>query len=289
MEIYAYGLIAAIPCFVYLFISLAVLLIAFCIGKFCKVMDFFAFNTIPGILKTKKDNNNQTLVYLRIGQDKVLLQDNCIIIWVKKVLFIISLTVGAYMSAAFGHFTFIDYTYDCDGGKDCFLWPSRSAFKADRANCSDPDIQQGKKLIVCYRLMFEPGLAAGVIFGMYRTSVILANGLVTLIGQCSKDCIKCVQILLLCIFFIIVVTTIALTAVFYSSAIMRISGTYFELIFTAVIVWITAFLIIYRMPWDKIIESKIENQLYQWNYPDDRTLQKAINLEMGEQNPVAQK
>lgn len=254
MEIYEYGLIAAIPFFILmLFLFIAFLICVTYTKTFGDLIDFLVFNALSEMMKRKKDNN-ETLVYLRLGQDKVLLQ-NKTLKRTRFVLFAISILFGIYITLAFGQFAFIEYSYDCESGKNCFLWPFHNAFKADRADCSDPDIQQGKKFVVCYRMVLEPGFAAGVTFGMYKVWAFLVNIFVTFIGKHSKDRFMWCKISLA-----IFIAVNVLAEVYKSRGIMRISDTYFELIFTSCIAFVTIYVIVIGMPWDEIKAGEYATQ-----------------------------
>lgn len=102
---------------------------------YCLVlMDFLVLNVFTEILKVKKDGH-ETLVYIR--QDKILLMQKTLKLvkfWLVTILYFLP----AYVFLVFGVIALIDYSYECESGKDCFLWSSIAADRA-RANCSDPD------------------------------------------------------------------------------------------------------------------------------------------------------
>jgi hypothetical protein len=115
-------------------------------GKF---IDGVVFNVFPDILKTKKYDDNQTVVYFR--EERLLLEGE-LLVKVKKELFRISFWLAFYIMFGFGQFYFLEYSYDCDGrpDKDCFKIGSSDN---DPVDCTDPMIANGTTPVICYRLV----------------------------------------------------------------------------------------------------------------------------------------
>ena len=60
----------------------------------------------------------------------------------------------------------IDISYSCDedDAKDCFeykVFKSRSTFTEDPVDCNNPAIKNGTMEVVCYKLIFNAGVALG--------------------------------------------------------------------------------------------------------------------------------
>lgn len=254
MEVYEYNLIALSP---FIFNTIVLLITVFVVKRKDKgreFVEFLAFNVFPEIIKTKKDNN-QVLVYLR--QDKVLLEGQ-LLKNVIKALTAISVTVLSYAVGTFGYFAFIEYSYTCEQGKDCFLWPikSDSALDIKRANCTDPAIVEGKKLVLCYKLVLHLEFAVGVTYRMYKVSKLLLSVGVTLITKINKNRIKCFQITCVLILFIAVVLVVVLGIVFNEHPSLRFSAGTLKIMFTSTLVSFTAVFFIWYFPWKDIIELK---------------------------------
>jgi hypothetical protein len=96
-----------------LFSFLLIVIYIFCVktsntGKF---IDGVVFNVFPDILKTKKDDNNQTVVYFR--KERLLLEGE-LLVKVKKELFRMFSCLFLYITYGFGQFLFLEYSYNCD-------------------------------------------------------------------------------------------------------------------------------------------------------------------------------
>lgn len=263
LENYEYDHIACSFAYSVLFLVPIIALVYKVKGKFSELVDIVAFNAFPGILKIKKDNNYNTLVYLSVGRDKVLLKEKDLNS-VKNVLFWVSFLLVFYMAVAFGFIALIEYSYDCENGKDCFVWPHVTFLKAERADCSDPDIKQGKKLVVCYTLALEFAVAGGITFGIYRTCAGLLNFCIGAFGQCSHCC-KCSDECICCwrssgtiVSLGVLAAITVITALRSSDPIMRISSAFFELIFSSVIASAVMVILIVFMPWKSIKAEKDE-------------------------------
>jgi len=254
MEAFVYSLITASPFFVFLVVLMTVSLICIFNDNFHNLIDFIIFNVFSEILKAKTDENNQTLVYLRHG--KIHLQEETL----KKVkvgMMYIFMALFVYVSLAFGQLALIEYTYECDDSKDCFQWPFSTTFSALRANCSDAEIIQGKKLVICYRLVFQVEFAVGVTYGMYKVCKILLSFSVTLITKLKKSRIKCLKVAVLTFGLTVAAIIIALTIIYKNSLqVMKFSAENGKMIFTICLGYVTAFIVIYHMPWVKIIEAR---------------------------------
>lgn len=257
MEILEYCLIIWAPGFT---ISTVCLLIYF----ICKpevtlreLVDFIAFNVFPEILTTKTDDNNQTVVYLTKA-NKVLLQGDAH----KKAtraLCLIAFNLITYAFDVVCFIAFIEITHDCEAAKDCFLLnpPSNSSASAMdfRANCSDPEILQGKTPVLCYRLVFRFELAVGITYGMYKVCKKLLSIGETWIMKLNKSQFKRLKIVYALLYLLITIIFIVAVIVVFKLYSHWLSVDIYKTIFNFTIGMTTTFLFIFLMPWENIIEQ----------------------------------
>lgn len=253
MEIKEYIIIAISP--LILVLCLPLICIFFGKTKIDKILEnlieYMFLNMFPDILKFKMD---EEIVYIK----NVKLSTQCpnhekTIDRVFKVFGIISFLLILYLVLVFGQFTFIEYSYDCDvvgQGKDCFEYPNTAV----RANCSDPDILKGKKLVVCYRLVFQFELATGVCYGIYKTCTMLLSVGSTLIININKNHIKRLKIVVGIIGSIIVTSVIVLEFTLKSHPFFRFTKMKLYLTITVGTAIMSFFIVL--MPWEGIIEEK---------------------------------
>lgn len=256
MERKDYGSISLVPSYLICAAYTILYIVDTCSSKswLSKFSDFIAFDMYPGIIKLKKDDSNQTVVYLRNG--KVLLRGKTLE-EVRMALLTVSMLLIIYDSLVFGHFLLIESSYDCDvedQTKDCFEYT-----KSDHVNCSDPDVIQGKKLVECYKLVFNIELATGVCYGVYKVCTILLSITITLIMKIKKNHIKRFKIVVgsicLIIFILVIVVIVLAFTIFKTHPFFRVITSLKNCAFF--LIGITAaFACSVIMPWKEIVEQK---------------------------------
>lgn len=255
MEFYEYTLIASMPVILCTIVLLVIFVVCKTLGRWHDLSVFVVFTLFPDILKSKTDDKNDTVVYLR--KEKVLLQGNTL----KKVyhtLMYICYCLMFYVAIVFGELAFIEHSYDCkdvEQGKDCFINKPEISFYAARANCSDPDI--GKNHVVCYRLTFKLELAFGISYGMYRICTVLLSTGSTFIMKINKDRVKCFKLVgSISIIIIYVCALVVLIEILIPRHLFRMGVSSIKILVTCGLVLFTAFVFIVFMPWAEIIKQK---------------------------------
>lgn len=132
----------------------------------------YAFSSI---IEKKTDNNGEMRWLLKdIALEGKLLSD----VFDGLVVLFVSLIVGALLM--FFHLLLIDISYSCDledKRKDCFeykLWDTHR-FSNDPIDCTSAAVQNGTVDLICYRIVFNAGLAMGASYGAFKISMAVIN------------------------------------------------------------------------------------------------------------------
>ena len=136
-----------------------------------------AIYAFPDVIEKKTDNNGATRwllkdIYLDDGSDLLL-----------KVLRLIGglgFSLFVLVVMVFFQLLLIDISYSCDledKNKDCFeykVWDT-SRFSKEPINCSSDAVLNGTVEVVCYKIVFNAGLAMGASYGTFKISVAVIN------------------------------------------------------------------------------------------------------------------
>lgn len=263
MDTTGYTLITFCPFLIWVFVYFIVMVVSICKGRFSDFVDFINLNVFPEILEVKKDGNT-TLIYF--GQDKTLLRGKTLINRVKSGLYFTALNLFIYASLVFGQQALLEYSYDCDTDKDCFLWPLNTTSDA-RANCSDPFIIRGKQPVICYHLAFQPELGVGVTYGLYKVSKIIVSIAVTLITKLNKKRLVYLRVTVVFVLVSVFVVFVVLSDI-YQTEIRNNSNSHPERdnqttkeIYTYLLVCVTIVVVVFGIPWNGIVQAKEESRM----------------------------
>ena len=136
---------------------------------------FVAVNAFSNIIKEKSDSNGgKRWLFKKINltdEEKILS---------KVFIGLFSLFTGLLTNvfSIFWSLLLIDISYSCDedDAKDCFEYEEfklvgGTAFAEDPVDCTNPAITNGTMDVVCYKLVFN----AGVAYGTFKMSMALIN------------------------------------------------------------------------------------------------------------------
>lgn len=157
----------------------------------------------------------------------------------------------------------LDVSYSCEENSektmDCFeyhLWNSEAfkKFSRDPIDSNSASVQNGTVQVVCYKLVFNIGLASGASYGGFKLSMASLNVATTLMLIATKPktlCrIKTIAILAFLVFFgaIIAIHATSLRISFFSGNLVII------LQMITVVFIIVAF--VFLIPWNDLIELR---------------------------------
>ena len=172
MELRQYSLIVFMP-------SLLSVLIVFFIAVFLKSGDrkmigrWIARNAFSDILKEKKKREDRTSRWL--FQDIDLTSKRSIL---HRVWFATSLLFAGMFSGAmvmFWQLLLLEVSGVCDindPSKDCFESTVWEMPKQDPINCSSAAVQNGTTYVLCYKIVFNLGVAIGASYGVFKLSML---------------------------------------------------------------------------------------------------------------------
>lgn len=172
MELWQYSLIVLMP-------SLLSVLIVIFIAVFLKSGDlkligrWIARNAFADILKEKKKREDRTSRWL--FQDIDLTSKRSIL---HRVWFATSLLFAGMFSGAmvmFWQLLLLEVSSVCDindPSKDCFEITVWEMPKQDPINCSSAAVQNGTTYVLCYKIVFNLGVAIGASYGVFKLSML---------------------------------------------------------------------------------------------------------------------
>jgi len=246
-----YGLISALPTalvsFVFLYIVRYILY-----GKRKKIV----LSAFSGILSEKSDNSVASEGWLF---KKVVIGNEDLSDKVFLGLFLVLCTLFMSLFVMFFQLLLLDVSYDCDEDdktKDCFKYESWSTkrFSKDPVNCSSAAVQNGSVQVVCYKIVFNAGLAMGASYGTFKFSMVLINLAAT--GLLMIKQAKHIKALRITVAFLCLVVFAALIAVQFTTLrvhfVSETLATTFQMLYTLLI----GLSFVFYIPWKELITLK---------------------------------
>ena len=169
----SYGLVFSIPMIVIAMVAFIVWQIM--VSKGINVRHLVATYAFSSIIEKKTDNNGATRWLLKdIALEGELLSN----VFRGLVVLFLTLIVGVLLM--FFQLLLIDISYSCDledKSKDCFefkLWDTHR-FSNDPIDCTSAAVQNGTVDVICYKIVFNAGLAMGASYGAFKISMAVIN------------------------------------------------------------------------------------------------------------------
>lgn len=246
-----YGLISALPTalvsFVFLYIVRYILY-----GKRKKIV----LSAFSGILSEKSDNSVASEGWLF---KKVVIGNEDLSDKVFSGLFSVWCMLFMGLFVMFFQLLLLDVSYDCDEDdktKDCFKYESWNTkrFSKDPVNCSSAAVQNGSVQVVCYKIVFNAGLAMGASYGTFKFSMVLINLAAT--GLLMIKQAKHIKVLRITVAFLCLVVFAALIAVQFTTLrvhfVSETLATTFQILYTLFI----GLSFVFCIPWKELITLK---------------------------------
>ena len=170
-----YSLLIIIPSLVFLVVACIVCIVLLRKGK--DPLPLIAIYAFPDVIEKKTDNSGATRwllkdIYLEDGSDLLLK--------VLRRIGALSLSLFLCVVMVFFQLLLVDISYSCDledKNKDCFenkVWDTSRNSK-EPINCSSDAVLNGTVDVVCYKIVFNAGLAMGASYGTFKISVAVIN------------------------------------------------------------------------------------------------------------------
>lgn len=176
-----------------------------------------ATNLFSGIIKKKTKNRDETRWLFK---DIDLTEEHELLTKVFFFFLALSFILISSVALMFWQILLLDVTYNCEQNsestKDCFeynLW-NLEAFKTlsrDPIDCNSAAVQNGTVQVVCYKLVFNIGLASGATYGGFKLSMAVLNVATTLMLMATNPKTVCrVRTIVLILFLVLFGTIITI-------------------------------------------------------------------------------
>ena len=169
-----YNLVFVIPIIV--IIVVAFILMVIMILKGINVQHLVAAYAFSSIIEKKTDNNGATRwLFKDVALEGEVLSN------VFRGLFSLFLSLIGGVLLLFFQLLLIDISYSCDledKSKDCFEYTSRLWYTLsndDPIDCTSAAVQNGTVDVICYKIVFNAGLAIGASYGVFKISMAVIN------------------------------------------------------------------------------------------------------------------
>ena len=269
MELWQYSLIVLMP-------SLLSVLIVIFIAVFLKSGDlkligrWIARNAFADILKEKKKREDRTSRWL--FQDIDLTSKRSIL---HRVWFATSLLFAGMFSGAmvmFWQLLLLEVSSVCDindPSKDCFEITVWEMPKQDPINCSSAAVQNGTTYVLCYKIVFNLGVAIGASYGVFKLSMLAFSlGSSALLMIKKTKTLRASRIVISVLFHFAIAIPAVLKVTSLGVAILSNNLVVFlQIVITA----LNSTIFLWCIPWDEMIVLKTEN-----NYRNDTGLENPV-------------
>ena len=186
------------------------------------------------------------------------------------------LTIFSNCAMIFRSFLLLDISFSCDDDentKDCFeykLWNSE-AFKTlgrDPIDCNSAAVQNGTLQVVCYRIVFNYGLAAGASYATFQFTMIGLNVATSVMMKVSTKqtvCfIKIISVLLFCGVYS------ALIAIQATSSHVFFRGSNLVTIIQILTTLASTIVFVFVIPWKYLVTEKNSEYAHIMQNPTQR-------------------
>ena len=250
MKLSVYSLIIVLPPF-----CVIIFLIAFfaVLVKCCNLDQFgcwIAKNVFSDILKEKKKEDG-TSRWLFKDIDLTFQKTILHRVWFTFSTLFLGMLNGAIL--IFWQLLLLEVSSDCDvndSSKDCFegtvwYWP-----KEDPINCSSAAIQNGTTYVLCYKIVFNFGVATGASYGVFKLSMLAINlGSSLLMMIENRKILLAVRLITTLLFCLVASVPLVLMVTPFGGVFL---SNNFAVIFKIFITSHNFFFFLCGFPWDKL-------------------------------------
>lgn len=255
-----YGVIVGLPTFVTAYGPFIILLLMGYRVK--RLRRWVATNVFYRIIKIKTDDPGETRWMFK---DIDLADEAKILSRVFSSLFYMFLVLFGGVVLLFYQLLLLDVSFRCDPNEktqDCFkqsLWNLEAIkkFSRDSVDCNSEAARNGTVEVVCYKIVFNFGLAAGASYGGFQLSMVFLNVATSamLMAKQAKTILK--------IRLFLGVLSLGLLAAF-----IAVQATSLRRIFTSdnlvialqgMVSVVTVYCFVFGIPWKKLIALKAVN------------------------------
>ena len=227
-----------------------------CYLKIANFGRFVATYTFPNIIQKNKNANGT--VSWQVGD--VEIEDGTkLLSRITRAVCLLFGTLIIVISSMFFHLLLLEVSYDCDPDetmtKDCFefkFWDTGKYSKAP-INCTNKAFLNGSVDVICYKIVYNFGTAAGASYGVFKISNGALELLATLIlMRKSTRFVSVVQALLLWALVGFVAVIIGVQATKWR---IYLASTNFAYVYQALGTLVLAFQFMFLVPWKDLIKK----------------------------------
>lgn len=194
-------------------------------------------------------------------KDMDLTDEKKILSKVLSSLFLLFLVMFGSVVLLFYYLLLLDVTFKCDPGdnkQDCFKYmlfnlETFKNFSREAVDCNSAAAKNGTVAVMCYKIVFNFGLAAGASYGSFQITMVFLNvaSAAMLMIKRAKTICK-IRVFLIGLF-------LALVAAFNVVVIAQVPINSDNLVFSfqGMVSVLTGFLFMFGIPWKKLIALKV--------------------------------
>lgn len=251
-----YSLVITIPFLVITVVGYIILGVLQLIGK--DPFRLIATYAFPDVIKKKTDNNGATRWCLK---DISLEDGSDLLVKVHGRIGTLCFTLFVCVVLVFFQLLLVDTSYSCDledKTKDCFeykVWDT-GRFSKEPLNCSSDAVQSGTVDVVCYKIVFNAGLAIGASYGTFKISAAVINlGATVMLMITQTETICWVRIVLGSLY---VVLTVAIVVIQFTNwRVFLVSDTLANGL-QAIVTVVVGCVFVICIPWKDLVKLKNE-------------------------------
>ena len=255
-----YSLIIILPPVLIIIVSL---LVVFCLvllkpERWIRLKHLVATHVFSDIVTKKTDENGNTKWLLRdielTDEEEYKISSK-----VFSSLLLMFISLLGIVLVMFNQLLLIEVSYSCDlddKRKDCFeykLWDTKR-FSNDPIDCNSTAIQSGTIEVVCYKIVFNAGLAVGASYGTFKISMaVFKMATIAMLMIKQAKTVSKIRIMLALLYVGIMVAVIVVQAT--SLRVLFVSenlANFVQLVATLII----GCAFVFEVPWKELIALK---------------------------------
>ena len=216
---------------------------------------WIAKNVFSDIVKEKEEDGTSRWLFKDI--DLTLKERILHRVWVASSCLFMGMLFGA--NVMFWQLLLVEESSGCDvndSSKDCFEITNWAWTKQDPINCTSAVIQKETSIVICYKIVFNFGVATGASYGVFKMSIMAFNLSSSALLMIKKHKTLCVLRIIITSLFIL---AILLSVVLKMSPLgVVILSSNFVVIAQITVIASNLLIFLWYIPWDKLIKLNAE-------------------------------
>ena len=217
--------------------------------------------TFYRILKKKADQSGETRWLLK-GID--ITHEEKVLSRIVSSLFVVFLVLFGGVIGLFYHLLLLEVRFRCDPNEvdqDCFKynmldlakWETIKQFSRKRVDCNSTAAKEESVDVICYKFVFNIGLASGASYGGFQICMVLLNLAMSALLMCKKTTIFKIKVSM---FFMSLVFLVAYVGVQITSLRHFLVSDNLVVGFQMMVSVVVGYCFLFGVPWKKLIALK---------------------------------